>query len=398
MMLTYASAFMIFSLFVIMAGLGFIDRLKKRPLAETVPLSFMVPCYNDADSVGQTIESIHAVCGANADVIVIDDGSTDGSRETLSALARRYGFRLILNPTNLGKARALNTHFALTKHATVVLIDADVIVNPRSLADALARLQIPGMGAVSCPYRAANKGIIPLMQTIEYNMLAFVQGAYNVFSAIALWGGFIVVKRDAFIEAGGFSPNAITEDMDLAFKLNEKGWRVNQSFHHVRTYVPDTLEGWFRQKIRWSAGGFQCFIHHYRVWLKNPLHVLFLFPFCLLLISSAITMGNNLFRLDEMIDCFIILNRSTTLWLSLQLTGMLFGPLILKDLIVRLSLSLFSLPFVLPLVSTSKKIPICLLIIPYSILYVPLFSMVSIIGAISFLRRRRFLKAAARAW
>lgn len=98
-----------------------------------------------------------------------------------------------------------------------------MIVNRQSLTDALARLQHPEMGAVSYPYRATNTGFIPLMQTIEYNMLTFVQGAYNVFSAIALWGGFIAVKREAFLDAGKFSVNAITEDMDLAFKLNQKG-------------------------------------------------------------------------------------------------------------------------------------------------------------------------------
>lgn len=397
-MLTYLPLLIILMLFLVVAGLGWVDRWKKRPLTDLPALSFMVPCYNDADSVGQTIESIYAVCGTSADVIVIDDCSTDGSREKLSTLVAQYGFRLIFNPSNLGKSKTLNTHFTLTKNPIVVFVDADVIVNRRSLTDALSRLQFPDVGAVSCPYRAANTGIIPLMQTIEYNMLTFVQGAYNVFSAIALWGGFIVVKRGAFVEAGGFSLNAITEDMDLAFKLNENGWRVNQSFCHVRTYVPDTIGKWFRQKIRWSSGGFQCFINHYRVWLKNPLHILFLSSFCLLLISSAVNMGNNLFRFDEMIDYFILLNRSENVWISLQLTGMLFGTLMVKDLIWRISLSLFSLPFVLPLISTSKQMPICLMVFPFSILYVPLFSMVSIIGAITFLRRRRFLQPSARAW
>ena len=398
-MLNFLPVLLIIALFIVVAGLGIIDRRQKRTLSELPALSFMVPCYNDADSVGQTIESIYAVCGSGTDLIVIDDGSTDGSREKLRALAEQFGFKLVLNPINMGKAMALNSHFALTHNRIVVFVDADVIVNRKSLTDALSRLQRPEMGAVSCPYRAANTGFIQLMQTIEYNMLAFVQGAYNVFSAIALWGGFIAVKREAFLEAGKFSPNAITEDMDLAFKLNENGWQVNQSFCPIQTYVPDTISKWFKQRIRWSSGGFQCFINYYHVWLRNPLHILFVFSFCLLFVSSSLNLGKNLFRFDEMIEYFIYFNQSESLWLSLQLTGMIYGTAMLKDLIWRVALSLISLPFVFPLVSTIKQAPIYLLVIPFSIFYVPAFSMVSMIGVITFLRqRRRYLHTSARAW
>jgi hypothetical protein len=132
--------------------------------------------------------------------------------------------------------------------------------------------------------------------------------------------------------------------------------------------------------------------------MKNPLHLLFVFSFCLLFISSTLKLSKNIFQFDDMIKYFIYLNRSESVWLSLQLTGMLFGAPMLKDLILRISLSLISLPFVLPLVSTVKQMPICLMVIPFSIFYVPLFSMVSIVGVITFLRRRHLLHASARAW
>jgi len=73
----------------------------------------MVPCYNDADSVGQTIDSIYSVCGTSAQVIVIDDCSTDGSRERLKALAKQYGFKLILNHANMG----IQKHLTLTSRS-----------------------------------------------------------------------------------------------------------------------------------------------------------------------------------------------------------------------------------------------------------------------------------------
>ncbi|MFZ0135284.1 MAG: glycosyltransferase family 2 protein, partial [Desulfobacterales bacterium] len=224
--------------FATAAGLGFLDRRKKRGLAAMPAATFLVPCYNDARHVGQTLASLYAVVGAAADVMVIDDCSTDDSRVVLRRLQRTYRFRLMRNAQNIGKAATLNAHARFARHAIVVFVDADVLLNWAALMDALARLQSDRVGAVSCPYAPQNKGLIPLMQHIEYNMLAFIQGAYNLFSAISLWGGFIVIRKKAFLAAGGFTLNAITEDMDLAFKLNQKGWKVEQSFCPVRTYVP----------------------------------------------------------------------------------------------------------------------------------------------------------------
>jgi biofilm PGA synthesis N-glycosyltransferase PgaC len=397
-MIPYLPLIIVFALFGFVAILGFVDKSKKRPFAGLPPLSFMVPCYNDADSVSKTLDSIYSVCGPDIDVVVIDDASTDGSQNQLMALSERYGFNLILNSSNLGKSKTLNEYFHLTKNDIVVFVDADVIVNQQSLVDSISRLQCIDVGAVSCPYRSANSGFIPTMQTIEYNMLAFIQGAYNVFSAIALWGGFITIKRKAFMEAGGFTLNAITEDKDLAFKLNEIGWRVEQSFCPIRTYVPDTFSKWFKQKLRWNSGGFQCFVRYYRVWLKNPLQILFVFSFSIFLIISTLNIGKNLHLWDETVSYFVRLHQSESVWLSLQLTSMKFGVSMLKDFSWRIVYTLFSLPFVLPLVSTVNRIYFCFLIIPFSIFYIPLLSSISIIGAIYFLQKSRLLHKAIRAW
>ena len=80
-MLTYVPVSTFLLLLVIVAGLGIVDRRKDRRLLALPPLSFIVPCYNDADTVDQTVDSIFAVYGPDADLIVIDDGSTDNSRK-----------------------------------------------------------------------------------------------------------------------------------------------------------------------------------------------------------------------------------------------------------------------------------------------------------------------------
>jgi biofilm PGA synthesis N-glycosyltransferase PgaC len=396
--MTYLPMVVFFVLLIVVAGLGLLDRNKYRPLSALPPLSFIIPCYNDAGSVDQTVESIFSVYGPDADVVVIDDGSTDGSREKLAALKERLGFTLVFNSSNIGKSKTLNDHFHLARHDIVVFVDADVIVARKPLMDAIARLQFSGVGAVSCPYRAANPGVLPLMQTIEYNMLTFIQGAYNVFSAIALWGGFIAIKRKAFLDVNGFTLNAITEDKDLAFKLNLKGWKVEQSFCHIRTYVPETMTQLFKQKIRWSSGGLQCFIRYYKVLMKNPLQLLFTVAFCILLTGSMLNLGKNIHLWDDIFNYFFWVHSSKSLLESIRLTVGKFGVFILKDLSWRISFTLFSLPFALPLVSTLKRLYVCFLVIPFSIFYVPAFSLISIAGAVHLIRKRNWLQRSDRAW
>lgn len=397
-MIQYLSIIIVVLLFAAVAVLGFIDRRKHRALEKLPALSFIVPCYNDADTVGETIASIYEVYGPDADLIVADDGSTDGSRELLERLQRRYGFFLAPKQRNSGKSKTLNDQFRRAKHDIIVFVDADLIVNERSLNDAVARLQDTTVGAVSCPYAPQNTGVIPLMTHIEYNMLSFIQGAYNCFSAIALWGGFIVIKRQAFVKAGEFSLNAMTEDMDLAFKLNETGWRVEQSFYPVRTYVPDTLGKWYKQKIRWSSGGLQCFLKHYRVWAKNPLHLVFICSYCVLLTFVVIDMGKDIVLWDRILTYLSSLDDRETLSSSLRLTGLRYGAYFVADLTWRLSFTALSLPFVWPLVSSLRRIYLGFLIVPFSVLYIPVFSVTCILGAAYFLRRRRELRTALRAW
>ncbi|MFW6220666.1 MAG: glycosyltransferase [Nanoarchaeota archaeon] len=378
--------------------LSFIDKQKKRTIRKIPNVSFIVPCYNDGDSVEDTIKSIYEVAGKNTDIIVINDKSTDNSRGVLDRLYKKHNFTIFHNDKNLGKSASLNKYSTKAKYDIIFFVDADVIVNKKSFFDVLARLKSKKVGGVSAPYVPKNKGFIPLMQNIEYNMMSLVQGSYNVFSAIALWGGFIGVKKEAFFKAGKFSINAITEDMDLAFKLNEHGYKVEQSFFPIKTYVPDKFKMWFKQKIRWSSGGFQCFIKHLKVWIKNPIHVLFLFSYSIFMISAVFVLIKNIFFFNNVITYFIFVNETVSLLTSLKLTGILYSAYIIKDILWMLAFTSFSLPYVIPLITKIKKIYLALLVIPFSIIYIPIFSTVSLFGAIYFLYNRKKYRNNVRAW
>ena len=72
-----------------------------------------------------------------------------------------------------------------------------------------------------------------------------------------------------------FSLHAITEDMDLALKMNKHHRHVQQSPCEIKSEVPDTFKTRLKQKIRRCSGGTQAFLSYVNVWIRNPLHMLF---------------------------------------------------------------------------------------------------------------------------
>jgi biofilm PGA synthesis N-glycosyltransferase PgaC len=375
----------------VMLLLSFADRCRKRVLAGRPPLSVLIPCYNDGSSVGDTIASVFASYDpALLDVIVIDDASSDDSAVRLKALQKEYPFRLLGHRANMGKSRSLNDAARLARHELLLCLDADTQVNGPALADMLARMEADArLGAVSCPYRPSNRGVLPKMQEIEYNMLLLTQGAHNVTSAMALWGGCLMARRQAFESVGGFSVDAITEDVDLAFKLNRRGWRVAQSFVPVASHVPRSLRDWFRQKLRWTSGGFQCYVRHAPVWIHNPIQILFVLSYSLLTLTSIPALFADLRFGDHMLELFRSLRLVYPLRVSLLQLYAVYGADLLKRLVGSGAFCFLSTIYVLPLVQRSKDALNLLLVIPFSLAYFPAYIVVSMIGILIGLGRLR---------
>ncbi len=99
----------------------------------TVPkdflLSVVIPVYNERGTIEELLRRVRAV-PIPKEVIVVDDGSTDGTREYLAGLPAQEGFRVFLHPRNLGKGAALKTGFLQTKGQVVVIQDADLEYDP----------------------------------------------------------------------------------------------------------------------------------------------------------------------------------------------------------------------------------------------------------------------------
>lgn len=378
--------------------LASLDRRKRRLPVDLQAVSFLVPVYNDGATVIDTLESIRQVAGRAADIVIIDDASTDGTHERLCRYAQGSGVRVFRNPRNRGKASTLNDAVRHARHDILVFVDADMIASERALRDVLARLGSDRVGAVSCPYVPCNRGFIPTMLHIEYNMLALVQGAYNLTSAMSLWGGFLAVRREAFAAAGEFSVDAITEDMDLAFKLNRLGWKVEQSFVAVATHVPDSVRAWYRQKLRWYAGGLQAAIRHWPVWIRNPIHIALVSAMSAFVSLSMLALFREWTTLQNVMQYFAFASETLSLLASLKLTGLAFGVSIAENAAWMFAFTLVALPWILPLITGFKKLHLVVLVVPFSVIYMPASIAVLGCAAGKLVIHAIRLKPGARAW
>ncbi len=339
-------------------------RLKERP-----NISVIIPCYNDGASIEATIESVfRCLPREGSDVIVINDGSKDNSLEIIEDVAKRYPIRIINNQPNKGKANSMNAAIPQAKYDIILSLDADTLLNQRALTDMLARMAAdPNLGAVSCPYRPGNKGILPLFQHIDYNMFLISQGACNCLSVLGLWGGCLMMRREAFEEIKGFSPIAIADDFDFAFRLNRANWRVSQTFFPVRTIVPDTPKSWLRQKLRWTSGGMQCYVRYFTTWLKNPIQVFFF-------VSYAFFLGATIPELFQNIGYE-------------------------KRLIAAFCACLPGFFYVSPMIQRWQDIWKFLLSIPFSLIYLPIYMVVNFMGLLIGIRSLLFPKKSdTQAW
>jgi len=94
-------------------------------------LSVVIPAYNERPTIAEIIRRVQAVeIGLDKEIILVDDGSTDGTRELLQGLASP-GLKVILHERNRGKGRALRTGFAEADGEIVLVQDANLEYNPR---------------------------------------------------------------------------------------------------------------------------------------------------------------------------------------------------------------------------------------------------------------------------
>lgn len=245
----------------------------RKPIASpwTGPVTVVVPAYNEAAGIEPALRSIVGTDWEHGvEVIVVDDGSTDGTADIVRDLALD-GVRLI-RQRNAGKPAALNTGAAASSTEIVVFVDGDTLFQRDTIAEIVAPFCDAQIGAVSGNAKVLNrKSLLGKWQHIEYVMgfnldrrlLDLLNAIPTVPGAI---GGF---RRAALSDVGHVSDDTIAEDTDLTIALARRGWRIVYRPQAIAwTEAPSTIGDLWRQRYRWSYGTMQASWKHRRALIE----------------------------------------------------------------------------------------------------------------------------------
>jgi poly-beta-1,6-N-acetyl-D-glucosamine synthase len=228
------------------------------------PISILVPAYNEERVIVATIHALLRADYPSKQIIVIDDGSTDGTARIVAEVAAcESQVKLICKPINAGKANALNVGIAQATAEHLVVVDADTIVDANLLKRIVAPLLIGQADAVAGNVKVGNRerGLLLSLQSIEYisalNTLRAVQGIGKVVTTIP--GAAGAMRRATIRSVGEYSACTRAEDAELTLRLVNSGSRILfQPTAVAHTEAPGTLRTLFRQRLRWMYGNLQC--------------------------------------------------------------------------------------------------------------------------------------------
>jgi len=264
-------------LFMVRESRRALSEQSERTVSEDVSRLTVVICArNERLVLPACLAALHAQTAAVDEVIVVDDGSHDGSvawlRETYALdvdyrSAHRPGFRLLAR-SHEGKARALNAGWRLASGDLVVTLDADTVLDSGAIAAVRQAFALDRSLAAACgvltpacrPGRWARA--FEFYQTFEYLRGFLWRLAWMRRDMLLLISGAFAAYRKETLEAlGGFHPESLVEDYDFIYRLHRHsgdqglGWKTAViAGARAVTDVPSVIPTFLHQRTRWFAG------------------------------------------------------------------------------------------------------------------------------------------------
>ncbi|MCD6414656.1 MAG: glycosyltransferase family 2 protein [Candidatus Diapherotrites archaeon] len=253
-------------------------------------VSIIAAVYNEKETLPRFLESLEkAGYPGNMEIIIVDDGSTDGSTDGLKASA------IIIKTKHRGKCHALNTGLRKAKYDVLLVADADIVVPPGAIEKVVAPLSGKKVGLVSGKVNVFRRGILSWFQRVEYAMTSALLHAHSSFgiSLPFVYGAFTAIQKKALEDIGGFQCGTLIEDSDTYVSLLEAGYKIVGSEAVVLTEPAAGFRELFLQRLRWMKGGIQLFFKHWRSFFRGGSLTYMLALFILWPIGTFVTLALN---------------------------------------------------------------------------------------------------------
>lgn len=260
----------IFSLLVFLEN----GRLKQEVewLEHWPKVTLAIPAYNEEESIEMTLESILELDYPKdrLEVIVVDDGSQDGTSEVVKQYTDDERVELI-QQENQGKGGALNTALERASGKFFGCVDADSRLEPESVKNIVSNFDEDTAAIASAMKVYEPKNMLQKIQWLEYLVGIFMRNILGMINAIYVTPGPLsIYRKDRIEELGGFDEDSLVEDQEICFRLQEQHWKVKHSRNgEVYTVAPDNLGDYYRQRKRWYRGSLENMIK-YRKMILNP--------------------------------------------------------------------------------------------------------------------------------
>lgn len=252
---------------------------KKIHLSRFPFVSILVPAFNEEDTIIAVLENILKMDYPKNkfEIIVINDGSTDQTKEKVKKFIKRNKiFKIkLINQENQGKAQSLNNALKTARGEFFACLDADSFVEPKTLKKMLKMYEEEGKGlAIATPAMKvkAPKTFLQKVQWLEYLVSLFIARLMSHLDCIFVAPGPFSLYRTRIIKKlGGFDRGNITEDQEIAYRAQKHHYKIKQCYNgYVYTIAPKNLSELYKQRNRWLKGTFLNILKYKKmIWNKK---------------------------------------------------------------------------------------------------------------------------------
>ena len=240
--------------------------------SQPIGVSVIVPAHNEERNISKCVASILEAKYEPKEVIVVDDGSVDGTYDRLMDISRDHQITAVSKEASGNRAAPSNFGTQFATQPIYVFMDGDTFMYRNALAKISAPFQDPNIAAVAGNVRIYNTScLLTKMQAYEY-MLSMECGRRFqsiVHTLLIIPGGFGAARATYFRQIGGYDPS-LAEDMDATFKMHKTRGRIVFAKDAIAlTVAPKTWKTWIRQRVRWSTGQIEALRKHKDILLRK---------------------------------------------------------------------------------------------------------------------------------